>query len=963
MDIETRKSPGLSANHNEMDKLSLSSRPAFRVAKYFVLRLVTISLTIVIGVFLTVLIANRGGFVDEVVAQEVQDLVWDARYNGYFDDVPAEQKEQVIEQYQVKLASKYGLQLPSLPRNLRWTINALTFHWGEVLNQSNLKYNIWRGRGYSWMRYRVTEIIVNRFPNTLLLIATANLIVFLLGVPLALIISRNYGKWVDKFFVFLSPISSIPSWVYGIFLIIIFAVQFRWVPVGGMFDLVPPATKRGYIPVVLRHMLLPVAAIVINIFFQCVYTWRTFFLIYAGEDYVELAKAKGLPNPIIEQQYILRPTLPYVMTSFAMTLIGFWQMTTALEYVFGWPGIGLLYIEALGVNVTETRIVDAVLIIGIVVIFAYLMGFTILLLDIAYAILDPRVRVINDNRRLEKTPARAKRSVQNWLKHVLLPAREPTLHQERPAEKSQLEVPSGLPRVRKAVIHRFASTLSETGHYPSMVIGSLMVMLLVGIAVYTVIAIPPAQVTKLWHRNPSGMDTVPRNARPVWFNWFRRNDLPLTIILSSLDDSLYTTVKVGAKDNPGAIFVENRRYTAFFPLVAKGYEAKNDLSIFSRELLPFMTSEKSPIKETSSFINPYTITFKIDYPYHEFPQDLVIYFFPQYEQKQPLVILTWITPDGREFKLGTKTVSTASRWSLSSDVPPKYLFAGIRHPTLYEPGEGMFPITCALFFNPVAEPCTPLPGTYTLRIDGFTFEPESNINAQVVVFGQVYGIAGTDNLRRDLSVGLLWGFPIALAYGLVGAVVTTILSLMVAAAGVWFGGWIDALTQRITEANMILPVLAIGVVVFYYYHVSFWVILGIIVLLNVFGSNTKSFRAAFMQIKDSPYIEAAQAYNASDRRIILYYLVPRILPVLIPQLVALIPTYVFLEATLGIFGVGDPFIPTWGSILHDALNNWAFRGDYYWIAEPISLLLLTGLTFAMFGLALDRILNPKLRDV
>jgi peptide/nickel transport system permease protein len=248
-------------------------------------------------------------------------------------------------------------------------------------------------------------------------------------------------------------------------------------------------------------------------------------------------------------------------------------------------------------------------------------------------------------------------------------------------------------------------------------------------------------------------------------------------------------------------------------------------------------------------------------------------------------------------------------------------------------------------------------------MDGTTFEPDSTIEAEVVVMGKLYGWAGTDYYRRDLSVGLLWGLPIALTLGLVGAVVTTFLSMLVAAAGVWFGGWVDALVQRITEANMVLPVLAIGVMVFYFYGISLWVILGVVILLNVFGSTTKAYRAAFIQVKEAPYMEAAQAYGASNSRMILHYMVPRILPVLIPQLVALIPAYVFLEATLGIFAVGDPFIPTWGSIIHDALKNMAFRANYYWIAEPVVLLLLTGLAFAMFGFALDRILNPRLRDV
>jgi peptide/nickel transport system permease protein len=151
--------------------------------------------------------------------------------------------------------------------------------------------------------------------------------------------------------------------------------------------------------------------------------------------------------------------------------------------------------------------------------------------------------------------------------------------------------------------------------------------------------------------------------------------------------------------------------------------------------------------------------------------------------------------------------------------------------------------------------------------------------------------------------------------------------------------------------------------VYYFYGISLWGILATVILLNVFGSTTKAYRAAFIQVKEAPYIEAAQAYGASSGRIILHYLVPRILPVLIPQLVALIPSYVFLEATLGIFAVSDPFIPTWGSIIHDALKNMAFRSNYFWIGEPVALLLLTGLAFAMFGFALDRILNPRLRDV
>jgi peptide/nickel transport system permease protein len=232
----------------------------------------------------------------------------------------------------------------------------------------------------------------------------------------------------------------------------------------------------------------------------------------------------------------------------------------------------------------------------------------------------------------------------------------------------------------------------------------------------------------------------------------------------------------------------------------------------------------------------------------------------------------------------------------------------------------------------------------------------------LVILGQVYGVAGTDYRRRDLLLPLLWGMPFALVLGLLGAILTTVAAMIVAAAGVWFGGWVDGLVQRITEANMILPVLAICVLFYALYNVSLWTILGIIVLLNVFSGPTKAFRAAFLQVREAPYVEAAQAYGASDWRIIMHYMVPRIIPVLIPQLVALIPSYVFLEATLGMFNIKSTY-PTWGRVIYEALQHGLSWGSRYWVLEPIALLLLTGFAFAMIGAALDRILNPRLRGV
>jgi peptide/nickel transport system permease protein len=186
--------------------------------------------------------------------------------------------------------------------------------------------------------------------------------------------------------------------------------------------------------------------------------------------------------------------------------------------------------------------------------------------------------------------------------------------------------------------------------------------------------------------------------------------------------------------------------------------------------------------------------------------------------------------------------------------------------------------------------------------------------------------------------------------------------MMFAAFGVWFGGWADNLVQRVTEANMILPVVAIAVLFYAFYGASLWTVLTIIVVLNAFGSPTKTFRAAFIQVKQAGYIEAAQAYGAPNARIIFRYMIPRILPVLIPQLVTLIPGFIFLEATLGMFNVKS-ILPTWGKVIYEALSHGAAWGSRFWVLEPITLLLLTGFAFSMMGFALDRVLNPRLQNL
>ena len=269
-----------------------------------------------------------------------------------------------------------------------------------------------------------------------------------------------------------------------------------------------------------------------------------------------------------------------------------------------------------------------------------------------------------------------------------------------------------------------------------------------------------------------------------------------------------------------------------------------------------------------------------------------------------------------------------------------------------------------LLAAPGSDPPEVEPGRYRLMLDAVLFEEGGTIDAELVVYGRVHGVAGTDHRRRDLMVALMWGMPVALAFGLLAAVGTTVTTLVIAATGVWFGGWVDALIQRLTEVNMILPLLPILVMVGTLYSTSIWVMLGVVIALGIFSAGIKMYRAMLLPIRAAPYIEAARAYGAGNARIIMRYMIPRILPVLIPTFVTLIPTFVFLEASLALLGLGDPVLPTWGKVLNDAQAQSAlYHGYYYWVVAPAILLMFTGLGFAMLGFALDRIFNPRLRAI
>jgi peptide/nickel transport system permease protein len=347
-----------------------------RVLRYTGVRLLTLFLTVIVAIFLTIIIANMGGYVDTMMRAEIEfNVNQQVNVNPANRLLTPDQKTAMAQELIQLQIKRLHLDQPLIVRDMRYLTNAITMNLGRAMFMVS-------DTGSKTVRL----IILERLPATLLLMGSSQLLLFFSSLFLALSLSRQYGSFWDKMVIALTPSSAAPAWFYGIFLILIFAALLRILPFGGLVSTPPPSNPFLYTLDLLKHLLLPAFSLFISGFFLSIYGWRTFFLIYSSEDYVEMAKAKGLTSRNIERRYILRPTLPNIITNFALTLIYLWTGAIITETVFNWPGLGRMIYQAIGFY-------DIPVIVGETIIFAYLLAITVFLLDFVYALVDPRVKI------------------------------------------------------------------------------------------------------------------------------------------------------------------------------------------------------------------------------------------------------------------------------------------------------------------------------------------------------------------------------------------------------------------------------------------------------------------------------------------------------------------------------------------------------------------------------------------
>ena len=272
-------------------------------------------------------------------------------------------------------------------------------------------------------------------------------------------------------------------------------------------------------------------------------------------------------------------------------------------------------------------------------------------------------------------------------------------------------------------------------------------------------------------------------------------------------------------------------------------------------------------------------------------------------------------------------------------------------------------VTAALFGapGPTGE-LEPLHGEYTAQVRLALAAADDDVaQMRFVVGGTVFGLLGTDGSGRDLAEGLAFGLPIALLIGILAASVSTAIGTGLGMLSGYKGGRTDLLIQRSADVVNNVPLLPLLIFFVFVFGARLWLILTLLVLFSWPGLAI-TVRSMVLGLSGSQEVEAARALGASSRHILVKHIFPHTAPYVFTSLIFFVPAVILAEAGLSFLGLGDPSLPTWGQILEDGFRTGAvFLGYWWWVVSPGLLIVFTAVTFMLLALAMEPIVNPRLR--
>lgn len=234
----------------------------------------------------------------------------------------------------------------------------------------------------------VLTLIADRFPATLELVLVATVISLVAGIPLGVLTAIRRGRWYTESLQFVSIVGvSLPSFVVGILLILVFSVSLGWLPAFGRGEVVSIGWwSTGLLTASGRAaLLLPAIALSLYQITLIMRLVRAEMLEVLRSDYVKFARARGIPRWRINFRHALRNCLMPVVTMTAMNIGSLIAFALITETVFQWPGMGMLFIQAV-------TFIDIPVMAAYLCIISFIFVALNTLVDIAYAIIDPRLR-------------------------------------------------------------------------------------------------------------------------------------------------------------------------------------------------------------------------------------------------------------------------------------------------------------------------------------------------------------------------------------------------------------------------------------------------------------------------------------------------------------------------------------------------------------------------------------------
>ena len=389
------------------------------------------------------------------------------------------------------------------------------------------------------------------------------------------------------------------------------------------------------------------------------------------------------------------------------------------------------------------------------------------------------------------------------------------------------------------------------------------------------------------------------------------------------------------------------------------------VNLFLTEKIPEHQILLEPNIETAfnDEINLSSYQFNLNFNYDQFPKDFIYSYLLEYSGS-PLLQMSVIRPDGVKLEL----VSTSLPYSNLKIIHNDRIFstdAMIKKELILQEEKFEFEINRLsvedIIFSKT-ELNKPLKGNYIFLIDFYEINEESEIiDSKLIIGGKAFGIMGTDELRRDLAIGLLWGTPLALFIGLAVSIGSVVMGLVYGIYAGFKGKKTDETMMRFNDILYALPALPFLIILSVTISNSIFVMTGFLMIFGWVGI-AKVARSMSLQIKTRGYVEAATIMGQKDSKMILKHILPQLLPYAFASIAISVPAAITTEAGLSFLGLGDPSFPTWGQILHDA-NTFgaAARGLWWWIVPPGIMIAITGLAFVFIGNALDSIINPKLK--